>query len=57
LWNGNALNGGSLAPEDTSLCWRQTPSIAMKLPAKETWIPPNQDGAAAALVGNATSAL
>ena len=44
LWNGKALNGGSLAPEEISLCWRQTPSIAMKLPAKETLIPPNQDG-------------
>ncbi len=45
LWNGIVLKGGSLAPEEISLCWRHAPSIAMKLPASETCMAPNQEGA------------
>jgi hypothetical protein len=34
---------GSLAPDDTSLRWRNAPSIAMNEPAIETWTLSNQE--------------
>ena len=45
---------GSLAPDETSFRWRNAPSIAMNVPAIDTWMLSNQDGGP--LVGIGTSA-
>ena len=48
------LKAGSLAPEEFSLRWRYAPSIAMYVPAIDTWMLSNHEGGP--LVGTGISA-